>query len=306
MFMTSCSAPKTNFPAKEATSVSLTPYTSPTASQTVEVLSSTLEKPTQLPTPTPTPIVYVIKEGDTMLAIAFKYGISLEALQSANPDVNARLLVVGTELVIPLEDIIPSNPITATPIPVQITQTICHPAQDGIWCFVNIRNDRGRPLENVSAEVIVQDSSGKFLTEGIAFGAMNLLPVEEELPLVVFFPGRYPNDLLATSNILTVQLLPKDDDRYLNAWIEIDAIEISETGVSAEVEGKIGLPAKSVPGNLAWVLLVAYDNDKNVVGFRKVEQVERMEPGTSRNFNIQVFSLDSEITEVRAFVEVRP
>lgn len=306
MFMTSCSAPETNFPSKEATSVSLTPYTSPTASQTPEVLSSTLEKPTQLPTPTPRPIVYVIKEGDTMLAIAFKYGISLEALQSANPEVNARLLVVGTELIIPLEEVIPSIPITATPIPVQITQTKCHPALDGMWCFVNIRNDRSRPLENVSAEVVVQDSSGNFLTEGIAFGAINLLPVDEELPLVVFFPGRYPNDLFLTSNILTVQLLPKNDNRYLNAWIEMEEIDISKTGLSAQVRGAIGLPAKSPPGNLTWILVVAYDNDKNVVGFRKFEQIERLEPGTSQNFNIQVFSLGSEISEIRAFVEVRP
>jgi hypothetical protein len=31
-----------------------------------------------------------------------------------------------------------------------------------------------------------------------------------------------------------------------------------------------------------------------------------LEPGTSRNFNINISSLDSSISEVRAFVEVRP
>jgi LysM repeat protein len=306
LFIASCGGGETTRPAAETNSVQLTPYSSPTASQTTEVLSKTLVEPTQLPTPTPTPIVYEIQQGDTMLAIAFKYGISLEALQSANPEVNARLLVVGTELIIPLEDVIPSNPITATPIPVQIIQTKCYPALDGIWCFVILRNDRSRPLENLSAKVIIQDSSGDFLTEGVAFGAINLLPMDEELPLVVFLPGKYSNDLLVTSNILTVQLLPKNDDRYLNAWIEMDEIDISESGLSAQVGGRIGLPAKSPPGNLAWILLVAYDNEKNVVGFRKVEQLERLEPGTSRNFNINISSLDSSISEVRAFVEVRP
>jgi hypothetical protein len=86
----------------------------------------------------------------------------------------------------------------------------------------------------------------------------------------------------------------------------MDEAELSETGLSAQVGGIIGLPAKSPPGNLAWILLVAYDNDKNVVGFRKIELLARLEPGTSRNFNLQVFSLNSEISEVRAFVEVRP
>ena len=121
-----------------------------------------------------------------MLAIAFRHGISLEELQAANPDVNARLLVVGTELIIPVGELIPSNPVTATPIPIQVKDTDCYPAPDGIWCFVTIKNDRSRPLENISAQVLLLDSSGDFLGEGTAIGAINLLPVDEELPLVVF------------------------------------------------------------------------------------------------------------------------
>ena len=304
--LTGCGVDRIVTPINATKPVSLVPYATPTASLTPENTPSTQENPTQLPTPTPTPMVYTIIEGDTMLAIAFRHGISLEELQSANPDVNARLLVLGTELIIPLGDVIPSNPVTPTPIPIQISDSNCYPAPDGVWCFVSIRNDRNRPLENISAQVVLQNSSGEYLVDGVAIGAINLLPVSEELPLVVFIPGRFPTDFSASTEILTVQLLPKNDERYLNAWLEVEQVEISKSGGRAQVAGSIGLPAKSQPGSQVWILVVAYDKEGNVVGIRKTEQFRSLDPGSSKEFDIEVFSLGSPIDEVDAFVEVRP
>ena len=284
----------------------ITPYSSPTPSETPETKHVNLVTPTKLPTPTSTPVIYTIVVGDTMLAIAMQHGIGLEDLQAANPEVNARLLVIGTELVIPLGENVPSNPITATPIPINLTSENCYSAPDGIICFILVRNDRPRPMENISAQVILYGESGAIITEGVAIGAVNRLPANEELPLVVFFPGRYSTEVKALTNVLTAQPVPNNDDRYLNAWLEVDEVIISGAGLQAEVSGSIGLPAKSLPGNLAWILVVAYDNDGRVVGIRKEEQFGRFEPGSSRNFVIDVFSLDTSITEVKTFVEVRP
>ena len=44
---------------------------------------------------------YKVKKGDTMWAIAQKYGISLQALRAANPDVEPTTMRVGTILIIP-------------------------------------------------------------------------------------------------------------------------------------------------------------------------------------------------------------
>lgn len=44
---------------------------------------------------------YTVKQGDTMWAIALDFGISLDDLRAANPDVDPRLMRVGTVLVIP-------------------------------------------------------------------------------------------------------------------------------------------------------------------------------------------------------------
>ena len=301
-----CNTDQIDKPDGATETVSLIPYVTPTASQTPEVRQTDQVLPTQQPSPTPTPMVYTIVEGDTMLAIAFQHGISLEELQAANPEVNARLLVVGTELIIPIGDVIPSNPVTATPIPVEIAKTNCYPAPDGVWCFVTITNERNRPLENLSAQVVLQDNSGAFIAEGTAFGMINLIPVDEELPLAVFIPGRFPSEITGEADVITVQTLPRNDERYLNGWIEVEDVDISENGDRAQVSGSIGLPAKSNPGNLVWIMFIAYDADGNVVGVRKIEQSGVFEPGSSRGFTSEVYSLGAAIDSVRAFVEVRP
>jgi len=55
------------------------------------------------PLPSATPIIYVVKRGDTVLAIAIRYGTDMQSIMEANglDDKSARLLHVGQELVIP-------------------------------------------------------------------------------------------------------------------------------------------------------------------------------------------------------------
>ena len=303
--LAACTTERTEVPISDIKTMTLIPYLTPTATQIPEKTLPTIV-PAERPTHTPTPMTYTIVEGDTMLAIAFKHGISLEELQSANPEVNARLLVVGTELIIPADEIIPSQPVTATPIPLQVASTNCYHNPDGIWCFISVKNDRQRPLENLSAEVIIGNNSGEVIGQGTAIGAINLLPGGEELPLIVFIPGRFPQEFNVSANILTVQPLPKNDERYLNPWIEIEDFEISEGEVKASVTGKVGLPGKSRPAGLTWIFIVAYDDKGNVLGVRKEELRRIIEPGTSQEFSLDVFSLGSKIDDVRAFVEMRP
>lgn len=306
MTLSSCVSVPPSVQPTDSPEIFITSNVSPTPSATQPVRTSVAITPTHLPTPTPTPIVYTIVEGDTMLAIALQNGINLEELQGANPEVNPRLLVVGTELIIPLGEIIPSSPMTATPVPINIPSTDCHVLPDGMWCFLLVRNERSRELENLSAKVVLYNNDGEMVVEGVAIAALNKLPVEGENPLTVFFPGSFDGDFTSISTVQTVQLVPRNDDRYLNAWLEVDEIELVEGGLQAGVKGSYGIPAKSLPGNITWIVGIAYDSEGNVVGVRKIEYLGILEPGASQEFSLDIFSVGPMIAEVKTMVEIRP
>lgn len=241
-----------------------------------------------------------------MLAIALRNGITLEELQAANPDIDPRLLSVGTELIIPLGERIPSVPMTPTPLPIMTSDPVCYSAADGVWCFLLVTNDRSRPLENMSAKVLLTDPGGRSLAEGIAIAPLNQLRESDSMPLTVFFPGINPPRPSAIASLITAQFTPKGDNRYLNAWIEIDRVEINESGLAAEVEGTFGIPKKSTASDQVWILATAYGQQGEVVGFKKLEHSTPLSPGGTKEFTIDVFSLGYQITDVSVLIEARP
>jgi hypothetical protein len=149
------------------------------------------------------------------------------------------------------------------------------------------------------------DPDGGTIANGIAIAPLNQLLVSEAMPLVAFFPGDYPIGTTAVANLVTAQFTPKGDERYLNAWIEINEIELSETGMAAQVTGSFGIPTKSTPSDLVWIVAIAYDQHGEVVGFKKLEQSQHLDPGGSREFTLDVFSLGLPISEVKVLIEAR-
>ena len=64
--------------------------------------TATLTPPTLTPAPpTPTPVIYVVQAGDTLGAIAKKFGVTVAALQEVNAISDPNRLQIDQELVIP-------------------------------------------------------------------------------------------------------------------------------------------------------------------------------------------------------------
>lgn len=296
----------TQAPLVNTPTIGLTPYFSPTPGQEVQLRTTEIIQPTNPPTPTPTPITYTVIKGDTMLAIALRNGIELEELLAANPEVNPRLLSVGTVLVIPIGENRPPEPATATPIPIDLQDPKCYPSMDGTLCLVTMTNDRSRPLENLSARIVLFNLDGETIAEGIAIAPLNLLPVDESIPLVVFIAGERSADITVVADLISAQQVPRSDDRYLNVWTEVNKVEVSQDGSYAEVMGMYGLPKKSLSATQIWIVAIAYNEEGEVVGVRKLEEVSLLEPGQSRPFSINLFSLGPSIDEVKVLAEARP
>lgn len=85
-------------------SATATETTTPTATATVPAT------PTETPVPTATPILYTVQDGDTILEIAAKFGVTEAALYEANPGLTSAIIAGQTTIIIP-------PPSTPTPSP---------------------------------------------------------------------------------------------------------------------------------------------------------------------------------------------
>lgn len=96
---------------------------SPTATR-APTLTETPSTEAQMPTPTgtPTPVIHVVQSGDTLLAIAAQYGVSVRDLQAANGIQDPTRLQIGQQLIIPVGGYVPAeSAIASTGTPVART-----------------------------------------------------------------------------------------------------------------------------------------------------------------------------------------
>jgi LysM repeat protein len=287
----------------------LTPYwtITPGPEQDSGTPTPELISPTLSPSPTPTPITYTIVKGDTMLGVALKYGISLEELQNANPSVDPRILSLGTVLVIPLGDSIPQEIPTPTPLSVQLGQVKCYPTGDGgRWCTVLVRNTRNRSIENLSAHVVLFTLTGAVVAEGVADAPLNILREGETIALSIFFPGPFDQDLIPQASLLTALPVTREGDRYLKLTIEVEKVDIADQGQLATLHGLLSLAKKNMPASRIWLVGMAYDAEGEVIGLRKWEAANNLEPGKSMPFELTVFSIGPAIKKVEVLAEARP
>ena len=261
----------------------------------------------ETPLPSPTPFTYTVQTGDTMSSIALKFGVSIDDLQAANPEISPNAMSVGQVLNIPSNPDNPSGEPTPTPAPFTVQQIECYPTADkGMWCFVLVHNDFSDFMENVSAQVTLVDANNATLASQTALLPLNILPPDTSLPLAVFFPPEIPLDVKPQVQVLTaIRLLP-DDERYLSATINNTLVEINAEGHSARVTGQVLLPGQSKAASQVWVAGTAYDDAGRLVGVRRWESSAGLSPGGSLPFEFMVSSIGGTIARVEFAVEARP
>jgi LysM repeat protein len=261
----------------------------------------------ETPLPSPTPFIYTVQTGDTISSIALQFGVSIDDLQAANPEISPNAMSVGQLLNIPSNPDNPSGEPTPTPAPFLVQQIECYPTTDqGIWCFVLVHNDFPDFMENVSAQVTLVDANNTPLRSQTALLPLNILPPNTSLPLAVFFSPDVPIDAKPQVQVLTaIQLLP-NDARYLPATINNTLVQINAEGRSARVSGQVLLPSQAEVASQVWVAGIAYDDAGRVVGVRRWESSAGLSLGGSLPFEFMVSSIGGKIARVEFAVEARP
>ncbi len=141
-----------SMPDSSFTSTPETPTVAPSLTPTITSTPTSRLTATPLPSPTSTPRVHTIKLGETLLGISWSYNVSLDELKTLNPDVNPNIMVVGTDLLIPVATLPPTN-LTPEPTPIQLPLEglNCLPDANGsAWCFVWVNNTSTESYENVT------------------------------------------------------------------------------------------------------------------------------------------------------------
>jgi LysM repeat protein len=261
----------------------------------------------ETPLPTPTPFTYTIQRGDTISSIALKFGISMDDLQAANPEISPNAMSVGQVINIPSSPENPSGEPTPTPAAFTIQQIECYPTADrGMWCFVLAHNDFPDFLENVSAQVTLVGADNTVLASQTALLPLNILPPNTSLPLTIFFTPGIPPDAKPQVQVLTAIRLLSNDERYLPATINNTLVQVNADGRSARVTGQVLLAEDAAPASQVWVAGTAYDEAARVVGVRRWESSADLLPGGSLPFEFMVSSLGGSIERVEFAVEARP
>ena len=169
-----------------------------------------------------------------------------------------------------------------------------------------VSNDTPAIIENVTAQVTLVDSTGVALASKTALLPLDILPPGASLPLSVLFPPPLPLDAKPQVQILTaIRLLP-GDSRYLPTQVQETLTEVSWSGRSAEVHGKVRVQEGSGDAAVVWIAAVAYDASGAVVGWRRWESSGGLTAGSSLPFELMISSVAGPIERVDLTVEARP
>jgi len=260
----------------------------------------------ETPLPSPTPFTYTIQSGDTISSIALKFGVSIDTLQAANPEVSPNAMSIGLVIKIPSDPANPSGEPTPTPAPFTVQQIECYPTADkGMWCFILVHNDFSEFMENLSAQVTLVDSNHLVIASQTALMPLNILPPNISLPLTIFFPPEIPLDAKPQVQVLTAIRLLANDERYVPATINNTLVEVNADGHSARVTGIVLSQSQDKVASQVWVAGTAYDGAGRVVGLRRWEWDQGLAAGGSIPFEFMISSIGGKIAQVEFAVEAR-
>ena len=283
----------------------LSPSPTPQPTQTLA------PSPTALPTktPTPQPVTYTVTDKDDMFGVALFFGVSLEALKTANPSVIPNLMGVGTVLNIPITPTPAatgsnqSSP-TSTPdsfSPLRLAGSpVCYPdALGGAYCFAQLENISPSPVENPSVRFALTAGSDVLEMDGIL--PLNILPAGQTMQAVAYFPSPLPSAFEVSAKIQEWLPVMDGDSRYLEVELPESPNPILQGAPFVDVHGTASL--SSGDASYLWVLGVIYDQQGQVLGLRRWEATAPIPSGSSIPFSFRIYSLEGQAKSLRLFVE---
>ena len=285
----------------------LTPTSSPTATSTPAATPTPAPytpAPTPTPTVTPTPVAHTIASGDTLISIAARYGVSVEAIQEANGITDPRLLRIGQSLIIPtgVEAQLGGGTPTPVPTPLPVTIERLHFGKDplgDLWAMAAVRNPGPQPLEGISIALRLLDAEGNEIVTTSAFVLDDVLLPGAETAVGLRFAGE-PD--FSSYEITAQSALPA----YSAGWyfdLEPRLLQSEGEGYHTQLlQGEV-LNTGPEPAVNVVVSAILYDALGQVIGFRRSQPSDSvLAPGNALPFQLEILPVGGPTDRVELHV----
>ncbi len=296
-----------------------TPTPQPTPTPTIELEAVATLPPTATPAPytpaptptptiTPTPVIHQIQPGDSLLAIAQQYDLTVAALQDANGILDPRTLQVGQQLIIPspVEDEDPDANATATPTPIPIMAQNVYFSQTnigGLWVLGEVLNNSATALEQVRVAVVLLDDADQEIGRASGLVALDFIDVGQTAPFAILFgeaPGRF-----ARYRAFPISAVPAYVGSYYRDLVVENITTEGERYAAYTVEGSVRNvgPEEAVS---VQVILTAYDSLDRVIAMRQVVPEYNVVPiGGETTFSAVLAPVGGPVARVEATAQGR-
>lgn len=251
----------------------------------------TLVLPQATPLPTATPILYTVRAGDTLIDIAYRYGVSVEALRAANGNIAPERLQIGQLLVIP-----PPSPVSAagadnlllptpTPLPLELVGlSVRETAVGSLWFLGEVHNPTNVVVEHIAVRVSLTDAGGRELEGGLVYTVLDLIPPGGRSPFGLLFPGRPPGLAGLQATLISAEPVAALGERVP----DLEVVEHSggPAGTLYRVTGKVQNTGEAAVEEVL-IVITLYDAQGTVIGFRAQTLQVHLEPGASASFDVR-------------------
>jgi LysM repeat protein len=258
-------------------------------------------EPTATPTLTPTPIIHTIARGETLIAIAGRYGVSLADIQELNGIADPRRLQVGQQLFIPApaaHALAAATPtVASTPMPVELSAIhFGNSGTGGLWALGEVANPITTPLEGVRVGLSLLNGEGTPVAGGEALAQTEVITPGGSSPFGIFLDR--PPAAFASYALRVLNALPAHVGVY---YLDLQTADVTGEGdryQAYRVRGRVinTGPEDSVEVRLTVTLFDALDR---VIGFARAEPEHNVIPrGGETTFDVQVIPLGGPVARV--------
>jgi murein DD-endopeptidase MepM/ murein hydrolase activator NlpD len=241
-------------------------------------------------------VIHVVQQGDTLFGISIEYGVSVDALISANGLDENDFLRIGQALIIPLgveeepsRAVVPADRMilpTPTPLPLEVENVALYETPvGGLLCMGEVVNTFDEPVTNLQVEVSLLAPDDSRLATAITLAAADYLDAGGRAPFSFLFADSPSGVDDVSVRVLRAEAISPITADFVSMEIRDGEGEVS--GPQYRIQGSVANVAGQVVERVT-VVTIIYDDSGAVMGYRQesISAGETLAPGASWRFEI--------------------